>query len=154
MTIMFIKNTPGTDRVRARLTEVLDLLVYVARAGREHGTVVITQHSDGVLSHELGVAAPIPLIPQLGGMLYNCQQLLVLVELFEVLSLDGLVASRMRALLRCGGQDISDAELAESVAAVGHNDRLALIKCILVAAAFAFEQILHLFFSLFNNKLI
>lgn len=115
----------------------------MARAGREHGTVVITKHSDGVLSHELGVAAPIPLIPQLGGMLYNCQQLLVFVELFEVLSLHGLMASGMWALLRCGGQNISDAELAKSVATVRHNDRLALIKCILVAAAFAFEQILH-----------
>jgi len=103
MAIMFIKNAPGTNGIRACLTEVLNLLVYVSRAGSEHWTEVITQHSYGVFSHELGIAAPIPLISKLGGMLNNSQQLLIFVELFEVFSLYSLMAVGMRTLLRCGG---------------------------------------------------
>ena len=37
--------------------QVLKLLVYVSRAGRENWTEVITQHSYGAFSHELGIAS-------------------------------------------------------------------------------------------------
>lgn len=151
--IVFVEDASGANRIRARFAKVLHLLVDVSRARCEHGPPLAHQ-ADPVVAQKLRVVADRVLVlgSQMLGMLHYLQQLLVLVKLLEVFGLDWLFAGFVGALLGVGGKDVRDAELAEGVAAVRHDDWLALVEGVGVLAPVALEKVLHLL-KLLNQKL-
>lgn len=133
MAIVLVKNAPRTNSVRAGLAEVLHLLFDVPGARGKHDifdTFVLAQHHCGLILHRVE----------------DLQQLLVLDELVEILGLDLCFATG--ALPGLHREDICDAMLTESVAAIRHHDGLLVIEGVLLLAPIARDQLLQVLHTL------
>jgi hypothetical protein len=77
-------------------------------------------------------------------LLHYLKQLLVLNKLLQLQSNYRPFTSAIAANLRHRRENVSDAEFAEGMTTIGHDDWLTVIKGILVAAPLTLNQLLHL----------